>query len=635
MSFPSTNNGGGGGGAPSSGPSFLDTVTSNNQTEHPPPFSQFLAAAQQQQQQQGGQGGVPFQFQYFNQQSQPISPATLPQQFHPQHLQQQQQQQQQQPQQQQFGAQTSQQYPGTFPNAPSSMKIESDPVAASNIRGLQQQQTQFQQQQQQHQQQQQQQQQSHQLPAAAAPPSEHALVLQGMISALAESDSCLLSLYELQRQTAAQPSPESCALVERTTAKTHEELQATMRNLTVLYDSYYLDPQQLGMWLHIFDRITIQRNKVELVYNELQYVLRCLKPESAAGSEMRPLAMLSITKQPFPKVLPQNEQIEGESLQLSLLLSPSVRLVEAGKVQAAMLLETTLQGKGADQKLLEHHEQALDTESLSVQFPLTFLKGTRKSRAVLKFGVVVNTKFGNQNIPATVESEASRPLIVMTNQKQWEACAGTVLRKEAFREHLEISWQRYANALQAMFLSATRQDLNHPTRPLTTLDLAYFNLRYFDGQRVIQNGSFDMFWKWFGRCLQVLRYQRHIQSLWAAGLIYGFVSRDQVIEALRGKPAGTFLIRFSENHSGQFGISYVADGAKVKHYLVQPNDIAAAKITICDFLRDKGQFAMVLQGVPDIKTGGLQTRIVPKDSAFSSYYSSRDISLEGTGYEPL
>lgn len=48
----------------------------------------------------------------------------------------------------------------------------------------------------------------------------------------------------------------------------------------------------------------------------------------------------------------------------------------------------------------------------------------------------------------------------------------------------------------------------------------------------------------------VLRYQRHINSLWTTGILLGFINRQDVNNALYGHEPGTFLIRFSERHAG-------------------------------------------------------------------------------------
>ncbi len=52
------------------------------------------------------------------------------------------------------------------------------------------------------------------------------------------------------------------------------------------------------------------------------------------------------------------------------------------------------------------------------------------------------------------------------------------------------------------------------------------------------------------------------------------MGRDDVEAALMNQDPGTFIIRFSERHAGQFAIAYIASDApgKIKHYLVQPNE---------------------------------------------------------------
>jgi hypothetical protein len=62
---------------------------------------------------------------------------------------------------------------------------------------------------------------------------------------------------------------------------------------------------------------------------------------------------------------------------------------------------------------------------------------------------------------------------------------------------------------------------------------------------MISQKDFDAFWTWFGKNLQILRYQRHIASLWQQGLIYGFLTRVDVNNALNGQEPGTFLLRYS------------------------------------------------------------------------------------------
>lgn len=67
-----------------------------------------------------------------------------------------------------------------------------------------------------------------------------------------------------------------------------------------------------------------------------------------------------------------------------------------------------------------------------------------------------------------------------------------------------------------------------------------------------------IFLKRFGPMLHKIRYQRHINGLWARGFICGFLNRDEVNAVLGNEQIGTFLIRFSERNPGAFVIAYVA-----------------------------------------------------------------------------
>lgn len=78
--------------------------------------------------------------------------------------------------------------------------------------------------------------------------------------------------------------------------------------------------------------------------------------------------------------------------------------------------------------------------------------------------------------------------------------------------------------------------------------MSCFNVSF---EKVIDVKTFELFWEWYGKCLQALRYQRHIGSLWNSGLLLGFVSREDVDNALRGRDPGVFLLRFSERHAGE------------------------------------------------------------------------------------
>ena len=114
--------------------------------------------------------------------------------------------------------------------------------------------------------------------------------------------------------------------------------------------------------------------------------------------------------------------------------------------------------------------------------------------------------------------------------------------------------------------------------------MSYLHERFFSGRNIIAATQFDSFWQWFGKALQKLRYTRHICGLWRNGLIWGFVERDEMVRLLMTQQPGTFVVRFSERHSGLFAVGYKvpsdqppdADGStsSVRHYLIKPEEIS-------------------------------------------------------------
>jgi len=239
----------------------------------------------------------------------------------------------------------------------------------------------------------------------------------------------------------------------------------------------------------------------------------------------------------------------------------------------------------------------------------------------------------------TVESPPSHPFIVITNECQYEESDGTLLKRDSFGNSNEIQWFCFANKLQRHFLRATRQDPIKPTRFLSRHELVYIHQNFFNALPTVSQAAFDSFWAWFGKGLQKLRYQRHVCSMWQSGLIYGFISRFQVDEALKNEEPGTFLIRFSERHAGLFAVGYKIDDVdpdkRVRHYLVRPDDTAGAKKTLPDFLAECPQFTRILQLTVDPQTGEPRLRNFPKDVVLEPYYSKRDSLTPTNGYDSL
>jgi hypothetical protein len=209
------------------------------------------------------------------------------------------------------------------------------------------------------------------------------------------------------------------------------------------------------------------------------------------------------------------------------------------------------------------------------------------------------------------------------------------LKKVVFGDRQEVEWPYLANVLQRHFLRATRQDSIRPARALSTADFDFILNKIFGGHPMISQKSYDNFWTWFGKVVQKLRYQRHICSLWQTGLIHGFLTRDQIYQALIGQPVGTFLIRFSERNPGCFAVAYKVEDAdpksQVRHYLVRPDDTAASKKTLPDFLADQPAFTYLLQVT--FNNGQTTFHKFLKDSVLETYYSKRSALPPSLGYD--
>ena len=82
--------------------------------------------------------------------------------------------------------------------------------------------------------------------------------------------------------------------------------------------------------------------------------------------------------------------------------------------------------------MIDGDVQQLDKHSLTVSFPINFREGTRKNAVYLRFIMDVKVSQAGQSVSGTVESENSAPFVVMTNQKQWEACERTLLLRDSF-----------------------------------------------------------------------------------------------------------------------------------------------------------------------------------------------------------
>eukprot|EP00028_Trichosphaerium_sp_Am-I-7-wt_P000889 CAMPEP_0168524560 /NCGR_PEP_ID=MMETSP0405-20121227/10731_1 /TAXON_ID=498012 /ORGANISM="Trichosphaerium sp, Strain Am-I-7 wt" /LENGTH=556 /DNA_ID=CAMNT_0008546807 /DNA_START=69 /DNA_END=1739 /DNA_ORIENTATION=+ len=412
------------------------------------------------------------------------------------------------------------------------------------------------------------------------------------------------------------------ALQHRLKSQIDQELQ----KLQVLNRDIILSPRDLQMLFNLHQDLQIQLKQLELLYHELQSLVN--------GNMNNCYCSLIVTKQPFPEVFKNGCTLPDDSLVVQMLTGSNVDIVNVGPVKASLVSD----GNHAKKDKLVNNQAHLDN-SKCAKFPLKLNLSTRKQSVVLKFSVLVHLRNKQGQVAnVTIESLPSLPFVVITNESQWEDSMQILFKKDTFNGKLEIPWPQLCNTLQRHFLRATKQDLMNPKRHLNAYDFKYINERFFDSKSRITNRDFEKFWAWFGKCLHVVRYKRHIGSLWQQGLIYGFMSRDVVRASLDGqKVPGTFVIRFSEQYPGQFGIAYIgANSQQVKHYLVGANDVAGPRKTLPDFLAQHPQFLYILQ-VTFTGAGKPVFKRYPKDQCFAPYYSPyvSQRRPKGDGYDPL
>uniref|UniRef100_A0A6B2KZA7 SH2 domain-containing protein n=1 Tax=Arcella intermedia TaxID=1963864 RepID=A0A6B2KZA7_9EUKA len=284
-------------------------------------------------------------------------------------------------------------------------------------------------------------------------------------------------------------------------------------------------------------------------------------------------------------------------LTLRLMTGASISQIQTGPVHPE-LVETSQRIKKNNQDL-ENSKQTFKENGTVTFTDLKFSSGTFPTLVRLKFRVTVELKINGERQAKTIESFPTKPFISMTNTgSQWKDAAGTWLKEECFRENYQISMARLWNYFQKHYLIATKQELNNVKRPLYLKDFEYLIQAKFkqglDQKQTINQKEFHLFWDWIGPSLKKIRYQKYMLWLFENGYLPGFVTGKEAEDQLKNETQGTFIIRLSERVDGEFVISYVHQTG-VRHYLLQPDDMADKKKTLVDFLGQNPMFLYIMQ----------------------------------------
>lgn len=411
-----------------------------------------------------------------------------------------------------------------------------------------------------------------------------------------------------------------------------KQVSAATAKLEALNDTNILPASDAFRLQRLLDSFQLHSRRLRVLREELF--------QAQSGQPIKPIAGLVITKQPFPCTVKQSKSVD-DPVEVQLLTGSKVDLQHMGPVKAELINEdyNPISKKKNAAPSIQNSSEQMDDNGVAVFKRLTFPHGSRVKSVNMRFGQEVTIN----GVLVRLQSDATKPFIVMTNHGQRSTTEGKLLKKHTFFGRTEIPWAAFANAMQLHYIRATKQDPMKPVRPLSLKDIEYLHLTKFAGKTTVNQEDYDAFWAWFGTILYKIRnHQKHILPMWIKGLIYGFLSRedaDRLLQTPTAEP-GSFLIRFSDRCAGQFVVVYVSrtkkengeTGREVKHYLVKPDDIEK-KSTLPDFLRDCENLWWLLQLVRDQDTGVISLRPRNKDDILAPYYTRERTQPLPFGYD--
>lgn len=423
----------------------------------------------------------------------------------------------------------------------------------------------------------------------------------------AQQEQQLEKLRQLQHHVIAEgdTNTEHLQALQEQQWSVNNQIDLELKELHGMHCSVVLDSAELHEARMLGARLGVQQQRLEVLGRELHHY--------GSGERSSPcFAVLALQEQPIPQVIFKGKTID-DTYTLLLINGSQDDIVSLSRVKAVLISEETALKKSKaplsnDEATVDVFQRRATFQSMKVNV------STRMSMVHIKFQVQVQHGSGNTG---SVESVASYPIIVITNESQWCEAEGKLVLSDIFANEGEVPWPQFANALHHHFLKATRQDPANPLRALRMCEFVYIHERIFDSSPMIDQDMATRFWQWFGPVTQTIRFKRHVNNLWFQGLIYGIMTKHECNAYLGDQEEGTFMLRFSESYPGLFAVGYVSDDPqeRVKHYLVKPEDTGSQK-TLPDFLRETAQFKYLLQ--LDVGSGNLSK--YGKDAVLSPYY---------------
>ncbi|KAG7257392.1 hypothetical protein CRUP_023418 [Coryphaenoides rupestris] len=186
----------------------------------------------------------------------------------------------------------------------------------------------------------------------------------------------------------------------------------------------------------------------------------------------------------------------------------------------------------------------------------------------------------------TIDLETSSlPLVVISNVSQLPAGWASVMWYNLltdeprnlgyFGNPPRASWSQLSEVLSWQFSSFAGRGLNADQLlmlgerllgPGTSSSDCQVSWSRFSKENIA--GKPFSFWIWLESILELIR--KHLLPVWNDNYIMGFVSKETERALLKGKEAGTFLLRFSESHLGGITFTWVEQADNGLYHMTTP-----------------------------------------------------------------
>ncbi|CAG11248.1 unnamed protein product, partial [Tetraodon nigroviridis] len=333
-------------------------------------------------------------------------------------------------------------------------------------------------------------------------------------------------------------------------------------------------------------------------------------------------------------------------------------LVKLPEVDYQLKVKTTFD-KSRQFFILTNNTKVMDIEDysngcLSVEFrhlqlkEKKYINGTKGNEGLLSVTEELHSLsfeacFTVQGLTIDLET-CSLPLVVISNVSQlpggWASVMWYNLLTEEPRHNLppaqnlaffcnppRATWSQLSEVLSWQFSTLAGQGLNR--EQLSMLGEKLLGTHVWSScvlcpaflQENIPGKPFS-FWMWLDSILELIR--KHLQPVWTADYIMGFVSKEMERNLLKDREPGTFLLRFSESHLGGITFTWVEhkdNAGEVKFNSVEPytkNRLSA--LPFVDIIRD---YKVISDGVVPENPLKFLYPDIPKDEAFGRLYNSQ------------